>query len=150
MPTFAEWAQNTKNFLVGIQRRLMGKEGSGWKSALFTTSGALALNYIWNEVGEKITEAAKALGILATPEGIKDKMAEVKKIIEEKVVTPIKEYMVEKLKSILGEVVYSTFAGWMSWATKAFNGVKFVVDTLGDAMKRQNFRIGGISPPGGN
>lgn len=147
MPTFANWAQNTKNFIVGIQKKLMGKEISGWKSALFTTSGALALNYIWNEVGEKITEAAKALGILATPEGIKDKMAEVKKMIQEKVVTPIKEYMVEKLKSILGEVVYSTFAGWMSWATKTFNGVKFVVDVLGDAMKRQNFKIGGVAPP---
>ena len=150
MPTFAQWAQNTKNFLVGIQEKLMGKEMSGWKSALFTTSGALALNYLWNEVGDKITEAAKALGILATPEGIKDKMAEVKKMIEEKVVKPIKEYMVEKLKSFLGEVVYSTFAGWMSWATKAFNGVKFVVDVLGTAMQKMNFRIGDTNPPGGS
>ena len=150
MPTFARWAQNTKNFLVGIQKKLMGEGMSGWKSALFTTSGALALNYLWGEIGDKITEAAKALGILATPEGIKDKMAEVKKMIEEKVVTPIKEYMVEKLKSFLGEVVYSTFAGWMSWATKAFNGVKFVVDVLGTAMQKMNFKIGGTSPPGGS
>ena len=32
---------------------------------------------------------------------------------------------------------------WMSWATKAFKGVKFVVDTLGMAMSRQNFTLGG-------
>ena len=71
-------------------------------------------------------------------------------MIEEKVVTPIKEYMVEKLKSFLGEVVYSTFAGWMSWATKTFNGVKFVVDVLGTAMQKMNFKIGGTNPLGGS
>lgn len=147
MPTFAQWAQNTKNFILGIQRKIV--QGDGWKGALFATSASLALNFLWNEVGEKINDALKALGILATPEGIKDKMAEVKEIINEKVVTPIKEYMVEKLKSILGEVVYSTFAGWMSWATKAFKGVKFVVDTLGTAMSRQNFKLG-VNPPGGS
>ena len=141
MPTFAQWAQNTKNFIVGIQRKIL--QSDGWKGALFATSASLALNFLWNEVGEKINDALKALGILASPEGLKDRLEEVKKLINEKVIIPIKEYMVEKLKSILGEVVYSTFAGWMSWATKAFKGVKFVVDTLGTAMSRQNFTLGG-------
>ena len=144
MPTFAKWADDAENLIRNAVKSI--KEVGGWKGAMLWTSFGLALRWIWGNIGD-IVEAA--LGGL--PEIFKklaedsagDYLDQAKEWINEKVVTPIKDFVIEKIESLMKEagLALTGIGAWFSWAKKVFEGAKFVLDTLSLALGRQTHKM---------
>jgi len=143
MPTFAKWAQGVKNMLEKFMTSL--NNAQGWKGAMYVTTAALAFKWIWNQIGDYVKAAREGMVsllrtmVFAPEEGEEDesKVAQLKDFIMEQAVDPIKEFVLEKLKNLLGEAVYTTIGGWFAWAKKSFEGAQFVLGTLRTALAQQ-------------
>ena len=146
MPTFAKWAEGIKSLLDQFREKINNSQG--WKGAMFITGATLAINYIWNNIGEFVEAANQGIKqfiqklISDETEGQKDGIIEqLKDFLNEKVVNPIKKFLVEKIKGAIGAAAFDSIAGWISWAKKAFDGAKFISDTLNMALSRQGFKL---------
>ena len=147
MPTFAKWAEGVKGLLDSFSDKI--NNAQGWKGGIFLTGAALAVKYVWDNIGEYIDAAnegiesfiGKLMGDEAEgqQEGI---IEQLKEFLNEKVVNPIKKFLVEKIKGAIGAAAFDSIAGWISWAKKAFDGAKFISDALGFAIDRQTLKIG--------
>ena len=148
MPTFAKWAQGTKRLLDNFSDKINNTQG--WRGGIFITGAALAMKYVWNNIGEYVDAANKGImsfiGKLVggEAEGQQEEMIDkFKDFLNKNVVNPIKKFLVEKIKGAIGAAAFETIAGWISWAKKAFDGAKFISDALGGAISRQTFKISG-------
>mgnify|MGYP005643269535 CR=1 FL=1 len=144
MPTFAKWAEETESFIQNAVKSI--KEVDGWKGAMLWTSFGLALRWIWSKIGDTVTSALKGFkGIIEKLAGdtAGDYIDEVKEWITEKVVQPLKSFMIDKIKSAMKEAGASLtgIGAWFSWAKKAFEGAQFVLNTLSGALGRQTHRL---------
>lgn len=139
MPTFAKWAEKIESFMIDKIKSI--KEVGGWKGAMLWTSFALAIQWIWNKIGKTVESALGGIkGIFKKLAGdtAGDYIDEVKEWITEKVVSPIKSFLVDKIKSVLKEVPASLtgVGAWFSWAKTAFEGAQFVLNTLSDPLDK--------------
>jgi hypothetical protein len=140
MPTFANWALGVKNMLDKFIESL--RNAQGWKGAMYATSAALAFKWMWSQIGDQVKAAEEGIPnllrtmVVGAADGEQDesKVAELKDFIMEQAIGPIKEFVLEKLKNLLGEAVYNTIGGWFAWAKKSFDGAGFVLKTLRRAM----------------
>lgn len=139
MSTFAQWAQGIKDMLVKFNSQIAN--ASGWKGAMFVTSAALGFQWVWSKIGQLVDSARvglpnllKSMVVGSEEQQDESVVAQVKDYIMENIVDPIKEFVVGKLKEFLGDAVYTSVAGWFAWAQKAFDGAKFVLDTLKTAI----------------
>mgnify|MGYP001164049297 CR=1 FL=1 len=148
MPTFAKWAEGIKGLLDSFSDKI--NNAQGWRGGIFITGAALAIKYVWDNIGEYVDAANKGLGSFfqklmgdeaeGQQEGI---IEQLKEFLNEKVVNPIKKFLVEKIKGAIGAAAFDSIAGWVSWAKKAFDGAKFISGALGDAISRQTVKLGG-------
>ena len=139
MSTFAQWAEGIRQMLVKFNSQIIN--ATGWKGAMFVTSAALGFQWVWSKIGQFVESARtglpnilKTLVVGADEQQDESIVAQVKDYVLENIVGPIKEFVVGKLKEFLGEAVYTSIAGWFAWAQKAFDGAKFVLDTLRTAI----------------
>ena len=144
MPTFAKWAEETEGFIRNAVKSI--QELGGWKGAMLWTSFGLALRWIWSKIGDTVDAALGGLkGIIEKLAGdtADDYIDEVKEWISEKVVEPIKSFVIDKIKSVMKEAGASLtgIGAWFSWAKKAFKGAQFVLNTLSGALGRQTHKM---------
>lgn len=149
MPTFAKWAEGIKGLLDSFVDKIENVQG--WRGGIFITGAALAIKYIWSNIGEYVDAANKGLGSFFQKlmgdeaEGQKEGIIEqLKEFLNENVVNPIKKFLVDKIKGAIGAAAFNSIAGWVSWAKKAFDGAKFISGALGAAIDRQTVKLGGI------
>lgn len=149
MPTFAKWAEGIRGLLDSFIDKV--EAAQGWKGGIFLTGAALAIKYVWDNIGEYVDAANKGLESffkkLAGDEAEGQKEAiidQLKEFLKEKVVNPIKNFLIEKIKGAIGAAAFDSIAGWVGWAKKAFDGANFISDALGPAISRQTAKLGGI------
>ena len=141
MPTLAKWAEGIKSLLDNFTDKINKSEG--WKGAMFMTGAALAVNYVWNNIGEYVTAANQGVKqfiqkfISDKTGGQKEEIIEkLKKFLNQKVVIPMKKFLVEKIKDAAGAIAFDSIKGWIGWAKRAFDGAKFISDTLARTLDR--------------
>lgn len=149
MPTFAKWAEGIRGLLDKFIDKV--ESAQGWKGGIFLTGAALAIKYVWDNIGEYVNAANKGIASFIgklvgdEAEGQQEGIIEqFKDFLNKNVVNPIKKFLVEKIKGAIGAVAFDTIAGWVSWAKKTFDGAKFISDALGAAIGRQTVKLGGI------
>lgn len=145
-PTFVSWAKKLKAFMKKLVDKVYGVDG--WKGALVKTSFALAIKYLWDNVGEMVTAVNDGFKSLLTKlkddltgDKLDELMDKVKDFLKEKL-SPVIDWVKEKFMSLAGKLVtqFSGIGAWFDWAKTAFKGAKFVLGFLTNPLKK----FGGI------
>lgn len=144
MPTFAKWAGDAENLIRNAVKSI--KEVGGWKGAMLWTSFGLALRWVWNKIGDTVEAALGGLPEIfkkLAGDSAGDYLDQAKEWISEKVVAPIKDFVIEKIESVMKEAgaALTGIGAWFLWAKKTFEGAKFVLDTLSLALGRQTHKM---------
>lgn len=145
-PTFVSWAKKLKAFMKKLVDKVYGVDG--WKGALVKTSFALAIKYLWDNVGEMVTAVNDGFKSLLTKlkddltgDKLDELMDKVKDFLKEKL-SPVIDWVKEKFMSLAGKLAtqFSGIGAWFDWAKTAFEGAKFVLGFLTNPLKK----FGGI------
>jgi hypothetical protein len=141
-PTFVSWAKKLKDFIKKLVGKVYGVDG--WKGALVKTSFALAIKYLWDNVGEMVTAVNDGFKSLLTKlkddltgDKLDELMDKVKDFLKEKL-SPVIDWVKEKFMSLAGKLVtqFSGIGAWFDWAKTAFKGAKFVLGFLTNPLKK--------------
>jgi len=142
MPKFSNIVNKLLESINGLVKKIYNTDG--WKGALLMTGLGLAVKWIWGKVGDFVEG-----GIDKIKSFMVDTVADTGKgVVLEKFTEWFNNEFTKKLSDVvkdtlgsLGSSVASSLTGigaFIDWAKKAFNGIKFVLDTFGSAVLRFN------------
>ena len=142
MPKFSDIVNKILEGINGLIKKIYNTDG--WKGALLMTGLGLAVKWIWGKVGDFVEG-----GIDKIKSFMVDTVADTGKgVVLEKFTEWFNNEFTKKLSDVvkdtlgsLGSSVASSLTGigaFIDWAKKAFNGIKFVLDTFGSAVSRFN------------
>lgn len=138
MPKFSDIVNKILEGINGLIKKIYNTDG--WKGALLMTGLGLAVKWVWNKVGDFVEGGIDKIKSFMVDGGkgvVLEKFSEwfngeFKKIFSD---------VVKNTLGSLGSSVVSSLTGigaFIDWAKKAFNGIKFVLDTFGGAVSRFN------------
>jgi phage-related protein len=138
MPKFSDIVNKILEGINGLIKKIYNTDG--WKGALLMTGLGLAVKWVWNKVGDFVEGGIDKIKSFMVDGGkgvVLEKFSkwfngEFKKIFSD---------VVKDTLGSLGSSVVSSLTGigaFIDWAKKAFNGIKFVLDTFGEAVSRFN------------
>jgi len=163
MPTFAKWAEKTKQLIESGIARLDSLDG--WKKALGLTTLALGLVWVKDQIGEQVEGIIKVvkekLGFVydiaaGAWSGAQETVTEVDprvsgaaragaaaviEQVKEAIVELVQEKVKKAIEGILGEALnaasaaYGNVTEWVNQVKKIFGGMDFVKKALASVLK---------------
>jgi phage-related protein len=146
MPDFVKVVDNILNSINSLIKKVYSYDG--WKGALLTTGLGLTIKWIWDKVGDLVDNGINTIKSFMVGGGKGVKLEEFTSWFKNVVVGRFVDLIKDKFGSFMTSITSSLtgIGAFVDWAKKAFDGLKFVLDTFGSAVyrftRRQNRKVG--------